>query len=463
MPDLSEFKKSLEDRPVAVFGLGLSGMSVVRFLLKEGISVTAWDDKEENKKSAEDLGAKIEDLTSIDLSAYALLLLAPGVPYSFEPHPVVVNAQKYDLEIIGDLELLHRCNHGIKTVGITGTNGKSTTTSLMVHVLNNASFKAVMGGNIGKPVFDLDFSKDYDFLVLEISSYQMDLCPTFRPDVSIFLNITPDHLDRHGSMQAYIDAKAHILEGEGVAVISVDDDFTQVLFDKAFMEGKRKVIPVSVKSTIIEGYFVSSDKFFCNKHGEDIEIGFFDDNKFETLRGLHNHQNMACVFAAAREMGVASEQIFKAFESYEGLPHRQYLAGKKDKVVYINDSKATNAEAAAKGLSSYDNIFWIVGGRPKKGGLEGLEIFKDKIKNTYVIGEASEAFSAWLLYYGFAHSLCKTLDVATAKAHEDAQNSGEEATVLLSPACASWDQFPSFEVRGNEFTKKVTELIEKTG
>lgn len=460
MIDLSPYAQTKNGKPVAVFGLGLSGLSTVRALVAAGIKVTAWDDTQESRDKAQEMGADIVDLTSIDLSPYAALVLAPGVPYTFEPHAVVVNAQKYDLEIIGDIEVLRRNKIPCKTIGITGTNGKSTTTALMTHVLNENGLKAVMGGNIGKAVFDLDL-RDVDVLVLEISSYQMDLCPSFRPDISILLNITPDHLDRHGSMKAYVGAKAKILEGQGLAIIGVDDDFSAALFQDVFCSGTRKAIPVSMKHPIAEGYYVEKNTLIYNHLGEDENLAPL--NNFNTLKGLHNYQNMACVYIAAKNLNLKDADIFKAFDSFAGLPHRQYLVGQKNNVTYINDSKATNAEAAAKALSSYNNIFWIIGGRAKKGGLSGLEIFKDRIQKTYVIGECAQEFGQWLNYHGFGFEINQTLDVATAKAHQDAQNFNGEAVVLLSPACASWDQYKSFEVRGNEFTSQVLELISGEG
>ena len=293
MVDLSSYAQNLNNKPVAVFGLGISGLSTIKALLAAGIKVTAWDDKEENQKKAEGLGADIEDLTKIDLSDYAFLLLAPGVPYTFEPHDVVTNAQKYDLEIIGDLELLHRAHHGLKTIGITGTNGKSTTTALMTHVLNECGIKSAMGGNIGQPVFDLDLT-GIEVLVLEMSSYQLDLCPTFRPDMSVLLNITPDHLDRHGGMKHYIAAKARILEGEGLAVIGTDDEYTQELFNQTFFNGHRQCIPVSVITEIPEGLFVTSHTLFENKGGENKKIITLDN--LESLKGIHNYQKAALVY-----------------------------------------------------------------------------------------------------------------------------------------------------------------------
>jgi UDP-N-acetylmuramoylalanine--D-glutamate ligase len=459
MVDVSSLKSELDGEPVAVFGLGISGLSTAKALIDGGIEVHAWDDKKENCQKAKELGAVITDLTQESLEPFAFLLLAPGVPYTFEPHKVVLNAQKYDTEIIGDLELLHRCRHGLKTIGITGTNGKSTTTALMVHVLNECGLKAVMGGNIGKPVFDLDLSDKDTILVLEISSYQMDLCPTFRPDISILLNITSDHLDRHGSMKNYVEAKARILEGTGVAFIGVDDDFTQELFNRAFFNGERKVYPFSVTTKITEGYYAANNILYRNRGGEDIEIGALDN--LETLKGNHNQQNILSVYAVAKTLDINDSAIFKALKTFPGLPHRQYLVTKENNVAYVNDSKATNAEAAAKALASYDNIFWIAGGRPKKGGLEGLEIFKDKVRKAYLIGEAAKEFSVWLKKNGFEYEICKTLDKAVTKARKDAEKAEGEAVVLLSPACASWDQYTSFEKRGEAFEQKIFDLLGK--
>ncbi len=456
MIDLNPYIQTLPHKKIAVFGLGLSGLSAIRVLTQTEAQIVAWDDNEENRNKAAELGATIDDLTTTDLSDFDFLLLAPGVPYSFEPHDVVLNAQKYDLEIIGDLELLHRGGHGLKTIGITGTNGKSTTTALMNHVLNECGVAAIMGGNIGEPALELDLSNK-DLLILEISSYQMDLCPTFRPDISLLLNITPDHLDRHGGMKEYIAAKARILDGQGESYISIDDDFCLSEFDKAFMKRERFVTPISVTSTIQEGLFVQNNFLCHNRYGEDIII--FDLSVFETLKGHHNQQNMAFVYAVAKKFSLNDEKIFQAFASYPGLPHRQYVIAKQNNIQFINDSKATNAESAAKALASYDNIYWILGGRPKKNGLNGLEIFKEKIIKAYVIGEATEGFSRWLEHFGIEFEAADNISEATEKAYAQASQAGNEKTILLSPACASWDQFSSFEDRGNQFTDKVLHLM----
>lgn len=458
MLDWKNFKDNLEHKKVAVFGLGKSGLSTVKACVENGLVVSAWDDNEDQQRIASEFGAKIEDLVQSNLSEFDFLVLAPGIHYTYEPHNVVLNAQKHDLEIIGDVELLHRVGIPCKTIGITGTNGKSTTTALMNYILEANGKKSVMAGNIGIPVFDIDFDQDLDFLVLELSSYQLDLCSDFKPDYSILLNISSDHLDRHGSMDAYVAAKAKILEGSGLAVIDIDDDFTQVLFDQNFCTGERTYIPVSMKHQIPEGYFVREDNLYFNHQGEDQKIGNLRNLK--TLKGIHNYQNISCCYVVCQEIGLGTDDIFDSLKSFPGLPHRQFLVSQKDNVTFVNDSKATNAEATAKALASYDDVFWIIGGRAKEGGLQGLEIFKDKIVKTYVIGEAKEEFSKWLDYHGFMYELCDDLEQATETAYQEAYKFDLEATVLLSPACASWDQFKSFEKRGDKFVETVARITQ---
>lgn len=456
MIDLKPYAKANDFPPVAVFGLGVSGLSVVRALTAAGFVVTAFDDRQENCDKAEAFGADIEDLTKKDLSGFHFLVLSPGVPYTFEPHPVVLNAQKYDVEVIGDLELMHRAGHGKKTIGITGTNGKSTTTALMTHVLKEAGYNAEMGGNIGVPVCDMDLN-DVDIIILEMSSYQLDLCPTFRPDVSLLLNITPDHIDRHGSLLNYIEAKEIILENQGLGVVGVDDDFTQESFNRAFFKGDRQMIPVSVKADVTEGFFIRDNILHQNHKGENYKI--FDLGGFSTLKGAHNYQNMGCVYAVAHHLEIDAETVKQAFDSFKGLNHRQYIVGQKGNIKFVNDSKATNAEAAARALASYDSIYWIIGGQAKEGGLNGLEIFKEKIVKSYLIGEATMLFSKWLKKHGFDFKKCKQLDKAIEAAYKDAKKNKGESVILLSPACASWDQFPSFEKRGDAFAEKAHALM----
>ena len=390
MIDVSNFIKTLNGKFVAVFGLGLSGLSTVKAIKAAGANVIAWDDKEEPRKKAAALGADVKKLTGDNLALCKLLILSPGVPLHFpEPHDVVKAARASGIEIISDIEILHICNHGRKTIGVTGTNGKSTATALIAHILNESGIEAIAAGNIGQAVLDIDLPCEDGVLVLELSSYQLDLCPTFRPDIALLLNITPDHIDRHGSFEAYKAAKMCMLDGADIAIIEEDT-------------------------------------------------------------------NLA-VSKVVKEFGLSDEQITNAIASFIPLPHRQQFICKIGKVTFINDSKATNAESCIFALKNFEQIYLIAGGLAKDGGLNGIEKFKDKIRHVFLIGQDMESFSLWLEQNGMEHTLCGDLNSATIKAYEMAKKN-DFGTVLLSPACASFDQFQSFEKRGEQFTFFVNEL-----
>ncbi len=412
MIDLTAFKDSLNGKPVALFGLGVSGIATLEALIKNDITVFAYDDHDTMHQKAVDMGAKLTPLNVSNLEGCACLILAPGVPLTHpEPHNVVKAAHAAGIEIIGDIEILHRTRHGHKTIGITGTNGKSTTTALLTHVLNACGKNAMMGGNIGVPVLKLNPSQKDTIFILEMSSYQIDLCPTFYPDIGVLLNITPDHIDRHGSFENYAAIKHRMMKGT-----------------------KHQIYAEQLDETRLTGH------------------------KFPMLPGDHNQQNILSVLAVCDLLSIDQDKAIKAVKTFPGLAHRQYLVRSIGNVQYINDSKATNAEAASKALASHENIFWIVGGQSKEGGLAGLEYYVSKIEHAYLIGEASEEFQHWMDEHQIPATQCKTLDKATKAAHAAAQNQKTPATVLLSPACASWDQFKSFEHRGNAFIKIVEGL-----
>jgi UDP-N-acetylmuramoylalanine--D-glutamate ligase len=460
--DLKPFTNSLNGRPVAVFGLGLSGASVVRALVAAGAPVTAWDDDPERRAAAQQAGATLRNFQQDGMGEAACLILSPGVPLTHKPHAIVEIARKADVEIIGDLEVLHRLNHGRKTIGITGTNGKSTTTALIGHILKECGKAAIVGGNIGQPILDFDLPLASGFIVLEMSSYQIDLCPTFHPDIAIHLNLTPDHLDRHGDMDAYAAAKLRIFDGSGTAICGVDDAPSAQMADTVRAAGERTVIAVSVNKEVGGGVFVIDGILYDDIHGARREVGSIDG--IRTLLGAHNHQNIAAAYAACRQVGIATDDIMAAVKTYPGLPHRQYPTRTINGVAYVNDSKATNAQATEKALLSFKNIYWIVGGRPKDGGLAGLEEHMSRVRHAYVIGEAMEDFAVWLEKNDVPYSVSRTLDIAVKSAHHDAQEArgepGGTGTVLLSPACASWDQFRNFEHRGDSFTDMVNALPE---
>ncbi len=460
----SPFVKTLHDKPVAVFGLGVSGLATAHALMAGKARVVAWDDEEEIRIKAEREGIPVFDFVFGGMEGYGALVLAPGIPLHFPaPHKAVIQARGYAVEILGDLEILHRCSHGKKTIGITGTNGKSTTTALVTHILKETGFDAVIGGNIGKPVLELKPPKYNGMFVLEISSYQMDLCPTFRPDISVNLNVTPDHLDRHGTMEEYAAAKARIFEGAGVAVCGVDDELSATMYDNVKKAGLRKAIPVSVKKEIAGGIYIRDGQLIDHLGEKPSAAGAIND--IPSLTGAHNHQNICAAYAVCRSLGMEAVDILQHVRSFSGLPHRQYLTRIVNGVSYINDSKATNAEAASKAIACYHNIYLIAGGQPKEGGLNGLEQYLDRIRHVFLIGEASDEFATWCKKRGLPHTKSFSLDVAVLEAHHMAQSErgqpGGAGTVLLSPACASWDQFKNFEHRGDVFMSLVNSLSEE--
>lgn len=460
MIGIETFIKSLEGRPVIVLGLGLSGVSVLRAVLRTGAQVVAWDDNPEKRAQAERLGVPVRNPALIDLSGYGALIAGPGIPlHGFSAHLGISSARRVGLPVLGDLEILHRTGHGRRTIGITGTNGKSTTTTLTGHILNACGLRACVGGNIGKPVLDLTMPPKDGVFVLEISSFQADLCPTFHPDIAALLNITADHIDRHGNMENYVAAKASLFEGAGTAVIGMDDEFSAQIFRDVRARGQRRAFPVSVRESLTEGVYVEDGILYDGIDAKPHAVGSLG---VTSLQGLHNHQNAATAYAICRLAGLKPTSIMEAMKTYPGLVHRQQIVRVINGVPYINDSKATNADATGKALSCFRNIYWIAGGRPKEGGLNGLESFMDRIRHAFLIGEAAESFADWLDNHGVAHNFSGTLDRAIEEAHQAAQAArgqpGGAGVVLLSPACASYDQFKSFEHRGEEFIAKVQNL-----
>ncbi len=465
MIDVKLFVETLGGKPVAVYGLGISGSATVAALVKSGAKVVAWDDIEGRRQKAEKTGAEIRNLLEEDLSAFAYLVLSPGVPLHHPaPHPIVRKAQEDSVEIIGDLEILHRSNHGRKVIGITGTNGKSTTTALVGHILNNCGIKSSVGGNIGKAVLDMTMPPKSGAFVLEISSFQMDLCPTFRPDIGVLINISPDHLDRHGSTPEYVASKERMFGKEdGTAIIGIDDEESAAVLDRVRETGRMKTVPVGVFRKAEGGVYAHEGRLFDDLNGGGVEVGELD---FSTLQGIHNHQNICAAYSVSRSMGLEPDAILEAIASFPGLAHRLQVVRTINGVAYVNDSKATNASATGYALACYKNIYWIVGGRPKEGGLKGLEKYLDRIRHAFLIGEAMEEFATFLNNHGIPHNFSQTLDRAVTEAHQMAQSErgrpGGTGSILLSPACASYDQFANFEERGNAFVEIVENLQTET-
>lgn len=447
---------------VAVLGLGRTGAATAAALSASGATIWAWDDNE--KARAGVAPEMLVDPAQADWRLPEMLVMSPGIPHTHPaPHPAAAAARSAGKKLIGDIELLYRAMPTRRYVGITGTNGKSTTTTLIAHLLRQAGKAIEVGGNLGQAALSLQPLPGDGIYVLELSSYQLELTPTPICDVAVLLNITPDHLSRHGGMDGYIDAKALILRPKGrgsIGVLGVDDQFCRDLFAR-LKDAGRKLIPISVEREVAGGVDAIDGLLVDRTGGAPIHVT--DLKSIATLPGSHNWQNAAAAYVAARAMGLDRAQIVAGLGTYPGLAHRQELIATIGGVRYVNDSKATNADAAAKALTCYDDIYWIIGGQAKEGGLSGLEKFFPRVRHAYLIGECAPLF-ARQLGNAVRHTQCGTLDKAVAAAHTLAQRDrlvGDRkprAVVLLSPACASWDQYANFEARGDHFRKLVLDL-----
>ncbi|MBB4953210.1 UDP-N-acetylmuramoylalanine--D-glutamate ligase [Agrobacterium vitis] len=450
---------SFKNQKLALFGLGGSGFATARALKEGGADVVVWDDNPDSVEKARKEGLKAEDLRNIDWSGLAALVLAPGVPLTHpKPHWSVDLAKAAGVAIIGDIELFVRERRvhspDCPFIAITGTNGKSTTTALIAHILRQSGRDVQMGGNIGTAVLTLEPPKAKRFYVVECSSYQIDLAPTMNPSVGIMLNLTPDHLDRHGDMQHYADIKNRLVEGSDIAVVGVDDDYSRRIAER-LDSASRQVIRISKNQPVAQGFYNDGHRIFLGtEQGGELVA---DLNGIPTLRGSHNAQNAAAAIAACLAVGLSEDDVRAGLASFGGLKHRMQPVGRRGKVVFVNDSKATNAEAAAPALSSYDRIYWIAGGLPKAGGITSLAPLFPRIAKAYLIGEAAPAFAA-TLGNDVAFEISETLDRAVAHAAVDAQADGADVAVMLSPACASFDQYKNFEVRGDAFVTLVCGL-----
>src|SRR5262245_37978361 len=449
-------------KKVAVFGLGSSGLLAARALKEGGAEVVVFDDDGKKTAEAQAAGLKTQDLHNVEWAKISALLLTPGVPLTHpEPHWTVALARKANVEVIGDIELF--CRERAKSgrdcplIAITGTNGKSTTTALTAHLLKSAGGDAQMGGNIGVPVLALEPFEPRRAYVLEVSSYQIDLAPSLKPTVGILLNVSEDHIDRHGSIENYAAIKERVpanIEQGGTAVIDVDG-YTRAAADRIERSGKN-VVRVSVVSSLTDGYFAEGSDILRAARGKSHPVAELAG--IGSLRGAHNAQNAACAVAACAALGIDLPAIQKGLRRFPGLAHRMQQVGHKGNVLFVNDSKATNADSAAKALASFDDIFWIAGGKPKTGGITSLAEFFPRIRKTYLIGEAAGEF-AKTLEGRVPYEICRVLPAAIEAAARDATSSGlREPVVLLSPACASFDQYPNFEVRGKAFTDIVQAL-----
>ncbi len=454
---------SFSGRRVALFGLGGSGLVTAQSLKAGGADIVAWDDNPDQVAKAAELGIDTADLREFDWSGVETLVLSPGVPLTHpKPHWTVDLAEAANAEIIGDVEIFVRERQatapGSPLIAITGTNGKSTTTALIAHIIAASGRDAQLGGNIGTPVLALEAPAKDRFHVVECSSYQIDLAPSLDPSAGLLLNLTPDHLDRHGSMEHYAEIKERLVARSEVAVIAVDDGWTRAIADRLGRIGVR-VLRVSKDGSLDDGFFAEGSIIKEAVRGNATD--FADLKDIPTLRGRHNAQNAAAAIAACRIVGLTDDEIRDGLASFPGLKHRMQPVARRDHVLFVNDSKATNAEAAAPALSSYENIYWIAGGLPKQGGIDALEPLFPRIAKAYLIGEAASAFASVFGAHGefeISGTLANAVAHAARDAAESPDNAGASPVVLLSPACASFDQFRNFEVRGEAFVAEVAKL-----
>ncbi len=446
--------------PVAVLGLGRSGLAAAQALQKSGAEVWAWDDNEDRRAAAAAEGIPLLDLAACNWRELTSLVISPGIPHSHpEPHPVAVLARDHGCEIIGDIELLARAQHSAAYLGVTGTNGKSTTTALIGHILETAGRQVQVGGNLGVPALKLEPLESGGIYVLEMSSYQLEITVSITFDVAVLPNISPDHLERHGGLEGYIGAKQLIFHRQTnprTAVVGVDDAISKGICEALMAADEQIVIPISGSERLHGSVYVIEGKLVDDTDGREVPA--VDLRRIPTLPGRHNWQNAAAAYAACKTLGVEPAVIAACMLNFPGLAHRQELLAVIDGIAYVNDSKATNAAAAAMALACYDAAYWIAGGRPKETGLDGLEPLFPRIVHAFLIGEAEGEFAAAL---SGRVPLSRCGDLATALTDAHALACAEQrpgAVVLLSPAAASFDQFADFEERGERFRELVAAL-----
>jgi UDP-N-acetylmuramoylalanine--D-glutamate ligase len=454
---------SFAGKKVALFGLGGSGLVSAQALAAGGAEVVAFDDSAASLDKARASGIVTADLRSLDWSKLDALVLAPGVPLTHpSPHWSVELAKSAGVEIIGDIELFCRERRKVAPdavfVAITGTNGKSTTTAMTAHLLREAGKDVQMGGNIGTAILSLDPPRTNRHYVIECSSYQIDLAPTIDPTVGVLINLSEDHLDRHGTMDHYAAVKERLVAGvpaDGTAVVGVDDKWCAAVAARIARTGTR-TMRISVRERLQDGMYAENG-VIVRSHGGKAEL-VADLAGIGSLRGVHNAQNAACAAAVVRQLGLRLRDIQAGLRSFPGLAHRMEQVGRIGPVLFVNDSKATNADSAAQALASLNDMFWIAGGKPKSGGIASLQRFFPRIRKAYLIGEAAPDF-AKTLDGQVAYEIDGTLEKAVEASARDAAASGlKEPVVLLSPACASFDQYRNFEVRGDRFRELVLAL-----
>ncbi len=460
--------QGVENQTIAVLGLGRSGRATAAALTEGGAKVVVWDDGADTREQAQTDGMTVLDLTrDQNWDGISALITSPGIPHLYpKPHPVIAKAYELGVPVDNDIGLFFRSfaardwdqfDITPRVIAITGSNGKSTTTALIHHILKESGRPTQIGGNIGTGVLSLDPAHDGEVIVLELSSYQTDLARALTPDIAVFTNLSPDHLDRHAGLGGYFAAKRRLFAegGPDRAVIGVDEVEGRYLADQLSMgPSDDRVIRISSGQKLERfGWSVFARKGFLSEYRKGRQVASLDLREVTGLPGEHNHQNAAAAYAATRSLGLAPREIERAFHSFQGLPHRSQTVAEIDGVRWVNDSKATNVDAAAKALTAFQRIRWIAGGMGKDGGIEALAPHLGQVLKAYFIGHSARDFA--LQVGQTPYEITETMEQAVARAAAEAQP-GE--TVLLAPAAASFDQYPNFEKRGEHFTALVQAL-----
>jgi UDP-N-acetylmuramoylalanine--D-glutamate ligase len=447
---------------VAVMGLGRAGLPGALAMARLGARVLAWDDSEAARRQAEAAGVTLADLATADFTGIDSLLLSPGIPHRLPaPHPVAARALAAGRPIVCDADLLFRAvratGSAARFAGITGTNGKSTTTALLGHILARAGRPHGVGGNLGVPALGLNILGSEGVYALEMSSYMLERIAAIRFDAAAMLNLSPDHLDRHGDMAGYLAAKRRIFDRQdedATAVVGVDDEAGRAVAE-ALAGGPAQLVRISGARAVPGGVYVENARVIDARGGHPYRIASLV--RHPTLPGAHNAQNAAAAAALALALRMPPEDVAAGIASFPGLPHRQERIAEIDGVLFVNDSKGTNADAAARALACYPRVFWIAGGRAKEGGIAPLAPLFPRIARALLVGESAQAFAATLAAHGVAHEVAETLEAAVPAAFAAARTEAP-AVVLLSPAAASFDQFANFEARGDAFRAAVARL-----
>lgn len=461
----------VKGKQIAVLGLGRTGLAAYHSLKEGGADVLPWDEAEHSREIARKNNIKLVDITQEDIwdkNKISRLIVSPGIPHLYpEPHPTIQIALNRGIPVDNDIGLLFqflddlkrkRHLHSIpRIIAVTGTNGKSTTTALINHVLVSHGYKSVVAGNIGIAVLGLGNLEDITHIILEVSSYQLEISSILKPDIAIFLNLDEDHLERHNGMGGYFAAKRRLFENENLelAIVGIDETEGKFLANKIISKGNGVGLAriTSQGSTTFQGQGIIGTNKKLNVFADSRKIASYHLDKNPSLMGNHNLQNAAAAFLACTHLNVPAEKVIDYFNLFRGLPHRSQVVAIKNGVTFINDSKATNPKSTSKALESHARIHWIAGGLEKDGGVKTLKIHLARVKHAYFFGYSAKKFALELGH--IPHSVFENLSEAIWAAAENAQPGD---TVLLAPAAASFDQYNDFEERGYHFIREVNQI-----